>query len=147
MAVAWLIGLSADPDDDVRDWATFALGSQIDLDTPKLRDALAARLDDPDDDVRAEAMVGLARRKDRRVVPALLRELENDCIGSLVLEAAELIEAPELLPRLMALRPRLFTDNDLERAITACTRNAVHTALPSSLAIASRKAWGMACDD
>lgn len=120
LAIAWLIRLSADPDDDVRDWATFALGSQIDLDTPRLRDALAARLDDPDDDTRAEAMVGLARRKDRRVIPALQKELAKDCIGSLVFEAAELIEAPELLPKLIALRSWLTMDDDLEGAIAAC---------------------------
>lgn len=122
LAVAWLIRLSADPDDDVRDWATFALGTQIDLDTPKLRDALAARLEDSDDDTRAEAMVGLARRKDRRVVAPLQNELQKELVGSLVIEAAELIAAPELLPYLIAMRPDRFTDCDLEEAIAACAR-------------------------
>src|SRR5204862_2224523 len=42
-AVAALIGLSADEDPHVRDWATFALGTLAELDTPELRDALAAR--------------------------------------------------------------------------------------------------------
>jgi HEAT repeat protein len=65
-AVEGLIALSADLDGGVRDWATFALGMQIDRDTPELRDALAARLDDTNEDARAEAVRGLARRGDER---------------------------------------------------------------------------------
>ena len=67
-----LIELSADPEPGVRDWATFALGTLAPQDTPALRDALAARLDDPDDDTRLEAVHGLALRGDAaRVEPAL----------------------------------------------------------------------------
>jgi HEAT repeat protein len=43
-AVAGLIRLSTDDDDDVRDWATFGLGQQIDADTTAIRAALHARL-------------------------------------------------------------------------------------------------------
>ena len=76
-ALGVLIELTRDPDAHVRDWATFALGSQVDVDTPELRDALVGRLSDEDDDTRAESMVGLARRGDRRVVTTLRRELES----------------------------------------------------------------------
>ena len=75
-AIAALIELSSDPDYDVRNWATFGLGSQIDTDTPAIREALWARLEEPEDEVRGEAWVGLARRGDVRVAAALLRELE-----------------------------------------------------------------------
>ena len=61
-----LIGLSGDSEDDVRDWATFALGTLADADEPELRDALAARLDDPDEATRLEAVHGLAVRGDPR---------------------------------------------------------------------------------
>jgi HEAT repeat protein len=54
--------LTQDTAPEVRDWATFALGTQIDLDTSEIRDALAARLNDPDEVTRAEAATGLSRR-------------------------------------------------------------------------------------
>ena len=69
-AVEALVALSADPDGGVRDWATFSLAMQIERDTPELREALAARLDDPNADARAEAVRGLARRGDERGLAA-----------------------------------------------------------------------------
>lgn len=61
-----LIELSGDEDAKVRDWATFALGTLAESDDPALRDALAARLEDPDEDTRMEAVHGLALRGDDR---------------------------------------------------------------------------------
>jgi methionyl-tRNA formyltransferase len=63
---AALIELSGDAASGVRDWATFALGTLAREDSAELRDALAARLDDPDDDTRLEAVHGLAVRGDHR---------------------------------------------------------------------------------
>jgi methionyl-tRNA formyltransferase len=73
-ALAALIELSADPAAAVRDWATFALGTLSEADSPALRDALAARLEDPDEDTRLEAVHGLALRGDPRA-EAPAREL------------------------------------------------------------------------
>jgi methionyl-tRNA formyltransferase len=61
-----LIRLSVDPEPRVRDWATFALGTLAEDDSPELRDALAARLGDEDADTRLEAVHGLALRQDDR---------------------------------------------------------------------------------
>jgi HEAT repeat protein len=69
-----LIRLSGDADPRVRDWATFALGTLADDDSPELREALAARLRDPDADTRLEAIHGLAVRQDPRAT-APAREL------------------------------------------------------------------------
>ena len=85
LAIEALIQLSNDTCDHVRDWATFSLGTLIEIDNPQIREALAVRLHDPHDDTRAEAIVGLAQRKDFRVVAALKRELDSDCIGRLVI--------------------------------------------------------------
>jgi HEAT repeat protein len=72
LAVDALAELSADPDPAVRDWATFALGAVGAEDTPAVRAALAARLDDGDVDARIEAVHGLALRDDDRAAePAL----------------------------------------------------------------------------
>ena len=51
--MAALIELSGDASSGVRDWATFALGTLAREDSDELRDALAARLDDPDEETRA----------------------------------------------------------------------------------------------
>ena len=64
--LAALIELSGDHVSGVRDWATFALGTLAEADDAPLRDALAARLDDPDEDTRLEAVHGLAVRGDPR---------------------------------------------------------------------------------
>lgn len=83
-----MIDLTQDVADNVRDWATFALGSQCDLDTPEIREALKLRLDDQDDGARGEAMVGLARRGDVGVAPAIVRELSSGR-GILAVDAAQ----------------------------------------------------------
>jgi methionyl-tRNA formyltransferase len=97
-----LIALSADEDIDVRDWATFALGTLAEDDGDALRDALAARLDDPDEDTRLEAVHGLALRGDPRATePAcdLLAAHAGQPVDSvwtrhLLAETASHLEAP-----------------------------------------------------
>jgi HEAT repeat protein len=84
-----LMLLMSDADEDVRDWATFSLGVWGDLDSTRVRDALARRLGDDFGIVRLEAIAGLAKRKDRRVVPALIDALEA-CRGE---PEAKLVEA------------------------------------------------------
>lgn len=63
-----LIAWSRDEDAAVRDWATFTLGTQLDVDSRDVRQALRDRLDDANFDTRCEAFVGLARRLDERAV-------------------------------------------------------------------------------
>jgi hypothetical protein len=76
--VAVAIGLTLDRDKGVRDYACFALAQQWrEVDTPALRNALAARLDDLDRDTRSEALVGLAYRRDPRALPRLHEALSR----------------------------------------------------------------------
>jgi HEAT repeat protein len=106
-AVQALIELSDDEASDVRDWATFGLCVLLDIDTPALREALVRRLADADPDTRGEAMVGLARRHDNRVVPALVEALQAGWDGSLVREAVEEFRHPEVLNALSRSKDQL----------------------------------------
>lgn len=121
-ALAGLIALSRDPIAETRDWATFGLGSLTERDTPELRAALVARLDDDDPTVQGEALVGLARRRDDRGRPHLRDLLAARDVGPLELEAAEEWADPGYLPLLLALdRAEIDQLYALDAAIAACT--------------------------
>jgi hypothetical protein len=120
VSAATLVALSGDVDADTRDWATFALGSLSEEDSPAIRDALAARLNDADDDVRAEAIAGLAQRCDERVVLPLLQELGLSEVGSLAIEAAGAMPRPEFIPHLEALHAAHPGDKTIEEALCRC---------------------------
>jgi len=124
-AVEALILLSADADPQIRDWATFGLGSQLDVDGERVRDALAARLTDDEGDTAGEALVGLARRGDQRTLAPLLAWLAADP-GNLIVEAAAELGAAEALPALLRLKHAGWQQNDarpsvLDDAIQACS--------------------------
>lgn len=120
-AIEMLIRLSEDNDKAVRDWATFSLGSQGDVDTPEIRQALHRRLEDADFDTRSEAMVALAERRDQRVIPFIATALADDTVGALAIEAAGTIASPDLLPLLLELRSWWDVDTKLlETAIQNC---------------------------
>jgi HEAT repeat protein len=122
-AIDALIRLSDDDHEEVRDWATFGLGTLTEADTPHIRNALAARLDDFGGDVRGEALVGLARRKDSRAIAGIREDIEAGRVTSFVLEAAEMIADRQLLPDLAALRDHWDIDHErLEQAIAACSK-------------------------
>ena len=127
LAIETLIELSADDDGDIRNWATFGLGSQVDTNTSELRDALFDRAiletgaDDPSAEIRGEALLGLAVRKDRRVIAPLIEELESESVGILAVEAALAAAEPRLYPVLLALQEWWDLDTELlASAIASC---------------------------
>ncbi|MGQ0444767.1 MAG: HEAT repeat domain-containing protein, partial [Beijerinckiaceae bacterium] len=98
-SIACLLRLMSDPDDSVRDWATFSVGVLGDTDTGAIRDALVRRLEDPCQDARMEAMAGLGKRRDRRVLPGLISDLEQPEEAMYgVIEAAYLMLGLERAP-------------------------------------------------
>ncbi|MGW6566191.1 ankyrin repeat domain-containing protein [Streptomyces sp. NPDC054975] len=109
VAVATLVALSRDHDHGVRDWATLAL-AEVPEDTPVLREALAARLADDDEDTAAEAARGLAMRQDPRAVEVLAGILaDGDPEGTArdtALAAVEYIKDPRVRNRLEWTAPR-----------------------------------------
>lgn len=100
-AIDGLIALSSDCDEAVRDWATFGLGQMTDADSPAIRAALHARLDDPCFEARNEAIEGLASRGDTSVLPALIRELQSG-VALPLLDAAIALGRTELCEALIS---------------------------------------------
>ncbi|MER6947968.1 ankyrin repeat domain-containing protein [Nonomuraea sp. NPDC000554] len=87
--LALLIAMTEDESDEVRDWATAGLAG-LDLDTPQVRETLAARLDDSDLRTVAEATRGLAARGDERAqrgAERVLTESDDDYARELVTAA------------------------------------------------------------
>ena len=129
VAMAALMRLARDADSDVRDWATFGLGTQQDTDSPELRALFWTNAHDADRDVRGEALVGLARRKDPRAVALVRERLDDDC-RVYELEAARELADAALLDRLQSLRAEATADGSLsgywldclDEAIAACGR-------------------------
>lgn len=120
-----LLRAMEDESDSVRDWATFALGTQCDVDSSAVREALLRRLNDEDEDTALEAVRGLARRKDRRVYPFLAGRLSDPEADDTAVEAAAELADPRLLPALYRLRDGGWADGAwapgyLEQAIVAC---------------------------
>ncbi|MEV5609285.1 ankyrin repeat domain-containing protein [Streptomyces sp. NPDC052225] len=87
-AVDALLGLCRDADPDVRTWAAAALAGSG-ADGRAVRDALAGLLDDPRDDVAAEAARGLAVRQDGRAVDTLARLLACAAPGDYARDVAQ----------------------------------------------------------
>lgn len=125
-----LVRLAKDDSDAVRDWATFGIGSMLEVDNPKVRDLLWSNLQDNDEDVRGEALVGLAVRKDERVIPVLLELLDTNC-RVFELTASEAVASPILLGRLNAIKDAVANEHGSDSywygclldAINACSKN------------------------
>lgn len=98
-AIDTLILLSRDKDIDVRDWATFGIGSDTNADSSTIREALWERVTDTDSNTRQEAIIGLAIRKDKRVKEFLIEELDKaDEWSSSILEAIESFNDKDFIP-------------------------------------------------
>ncbi|MEL5954903.1 HEAT repeat domain-containing protein [Streptomyces sp. CLV115] len=116
--VRTLIGLTRDPDRHVRDWATFTLGVQAEVDSPAIRSALRERTADEHAETRREAIRALARRHDPRAVPLLAGLLGNpEGAHVLTFGAAQITDAPEALPALQEYEPG---DDWVTDAVNAC---------------------------
>lgn len=98
VAIDTLVFLTNDRMAIIRDWATFGIGSQIEKNTKAIRDALWQRVTDKNQNTKLEAIVGLARRKDKRVKEVIKRELKMGEYGTLLFEAIAELKDKEFLP-------------------------------------------------
>ena len=99
-AIKTLIELSNDKDSDIRNWAIFGLGTQIENDTEEIRTALWNRINDSNFETKSEAIVGLANRNDNRIKEVIISELKNGDYGSLLFEAILKLNDKAFLPLL-----------------------------------------------
>jgi HEAT repeat protein len=125
-AVGGLIRLTVDDDRDVRDWATFGLGTLTDVDTPELRDALLARISEDDAEIRGEALIGLTHRHHPNALALVRDELNRPFRGDWAIEAAELLADTALHSALRAVWGSLEPEDQahfrrcFDAALAAC---------------------------
>jgi HEAT repeat protein len=87
-----------------------------------VRAALLARAEDSSRQTRAEALFGLAVRRDPRAVPQLIRALRSPQVDGLEVDAAAAFADPRLLPALWALQHAGTADQvRVRRAIDRCS--------------------------
>jgi hypothetical protein len=105
-----------------RDWATMLLAQQ-EIDTDDIREALLRAAADEDENVRAEAILGLAQRDPNVALPFLQRALCGRTVSMPILEAAALVADPSLVDDLRCFAERSedpFLDDLALDALAAC---------------------------
>ena len=128
-----LLVLSKDIDEEVRNWATFSLVLSLEeeenvedhsIDRAKLERlgrTFSELLNDQFEEVRLEAIKGLAYLKDQRVIQSIRDELSKAEVRPIILEAAKTIADPTLYPILRKVTPDQTWDIEaLEEAIERC---------------------------
>lgn len=109
--VPLLLKLLSDSSADVRNWAAFALNLNM-YDSQEIRDSLVSLLSEQNEEIKGEAIVGLAMRHDKRTSSVLRHELEKEIVFDDLIEAAGELGDKSLLPVLRAMIDR-FDDNEL----------------------------------
>jgi len=112
-AVDTLIHFSKDRSSHIRNWATFGLGTQIDSDTPVIREALWDRVTDKSVDAKFEAITGLAQRKDERIIEVIHKELNKESYPGLLFEAIVNLADKQFLPTLKKQYAKYRSDNSI----------------------------------
>jgi HEAT repeat protein len=132
-AISALISLSSDVNPQIRNWATFGLGSLIDIDTPEIRSVLYQRFitenveNDETAEIYGEALVGLANRQDERILPQLIEELMSELVSRLAIEAAEAFADERLYPALLKLEAWWKPTSNLKDALSTCRPSSTDT--------------------
>lgn len=119
VALEIMLRLMQDEQQGVRNWATFGV-AQSDVDTDAVAGALFGRLTDAEEEVRAEALIGLARRQDERALALVDQALSGDEVSGAIVEAAAELGRPSLVPRLKELARSHPDDEAIAEALVRC---------------------------
>jgi len=111
-AIPILEKLLQDSNLDIRDLTAFAV-NMTGLDSKKIRSNLVKMLKEPYYDARCEAITALAIRRDKRVLPALIKELTGEEVRDSMIQAAADICEAELIPILESLLDKYGDDDGL----------------------------------
>ena len=122
-AIKTLMFFSTDKLSYIRDWATFGIGSLIEKNTIEIRNALWKRINDKHQDVKLEAIAGLAKRRDIRVKEVIKRELLGGEYGILLFEAILSLNDKDFLPLLYQKLNDTTTNHEWIEDLKACIAN------------------------
>ena len=114
-----LIRLTIDRHPNNRDWATMYLAGAGN-DSGRIRDALYSVALGDYEEAAAEARIGLAIRKDKRVLKLVRRALCRAQFGSLDVEAAGIVGHGSLVLPLMKNASGWFDQTLVDAAIASC---------------------------
>lgn len=120
--IARVIQLMVDENPANRDWATFLL-AQDESNTSDVRRALLSAAKDQNEFVRAEAILGLARRDKVLAFPLLRHELQGPSAPAPLFEAAAIVGDSLLMSHLREFsKPSgdAYFDELVDRALRAC---------------------------
>ncbi|MEP0391537.1 MAG: HEAT repeat domain-containing protein [Erythrobacter sp.] len=124
-----LIEFTRDKDTSNRDWATLFLAQLAEYDGLERPDIVAALLtaaEDSDQNVRSEAILGLAKLKHEKAPSLVGLELKKVNASMQIFEAAELLADPTLVNDLEDFQDESdepFVDEAARRALEACRKH------------------------
>jgi len=93
-----LILLMQDENYHVRNWSTFSLAQITECNTPKICDALYKSFSNEKSEIRGEALLGLALRKDKRTIDAIIEDLQKLFYGSWIFSAIQEMPYESYIP-------------------------------------------------
>ena len=115
-----IVERTADANAEVRDWATAKLCDHP-VDNTMIRAALFRRLDDSDEATAMEALLGLAKRGDKRILKRLLQALAARPVREQAIEAARELGDARCYRPLLRIQ-ELENDSLLHEARQRCKR-------------------------
>ncbi|SEG07662.1 hypothetical protein SAMN05421847_1466 [Halpernia humi] len=126
IAIETLILLTKDRSPKVRDWATFGIGTQLEIDNPRIREILYVRCFDKDDQTKQEAIKGLSNRNDERVFEIILEEIKTENFGSLLFDTILNIKNGNLfLPQLRLILSKTLQEENINKEWIEALENCI----------------------